>query len=362
MENNITDIIKKAKEFSLDLKEEINYVKDLKEIDLIKIKYIGKKGLFTSLLRSLSELNNEEKAIIGKTLNIIKKDIEENIISQKSSLEKKILNETLKKEKIDITLPGRPNFRGGIHPISKTMDEIISILALLGFNVEEGPHIEDDYYNFTALNIPEDHPARQEHDTFYMQGSDKKKLLRTHTSPIQIRVMKEKKPPIKIIAPGNTYRCDDDSTHSPMFHQIEGLVVDKNISMANLKWTIKELLTSFFNVKDLPMRLRPSYFPFTEPSAEVDIGCAIEDGKLVLGKGKKWLEVLGCGIINPKVFKNCNLDTNLYSGFAFGLGVERFAMLKYGISDLRMFYENDHRWLKHYSFSPKGFPNFLKGS
>ena len=362
MENNITDIIKKAKEFSLDLKEEINYVKDLKEIDLIKIKYIGKKGLFTLLLRSLSELNNEEKAIIGKTLNIIKKDIEENIISQKSSLEKKILNETLKKEKIDITLPGRPNFRGGIHPISKTMDEIISILALLGFNVEEGPHIEDDYYNFTALNIPEDHPARQEHDTFYMQGSDKKKLLRTHTSPIQIRVMKEKKPPIKIIAPGNTYRCDDDSTHSPMFHQIEGLVVDKNISMANLKWTIKELLTSFFNVKDLPMRLRPSYFPFTEPSAEVDIGCAIEDGKLVLGKGKKWLEVLGCGIINPKVFKNCNLDTNLYSGFAFGLGVERFAMLKYGISDLRMFYENDHRWLKHYSFSPKGFPNFLKGS
>ena len=195
-----------------------------------------------------------------------------------------------------------------------------------------------------------------------MQGSNKKKLLRTHTSPIQIRVMKEKKPPIKIIAPGNTYRCDDDATHSPMFHQIEGLVVDKNISMANLKWIIKELLASFFNVKDLTIRFRPSYFPFTEPSAEVDIGCEVEGGKLVLGKGKKWLEVLGCGMVNPKVFKNCEIDHNIYSGFAFGLGVERFAMLKYGITDLRMFYENDHRWLKHYSFRPTGFPNTLKGS
>ena len=362
MENIITDIIKKAKAFSLDLKDEINQIKDLKEIDLIKIKYLGKKGLFTSLLRSFSELNNNEKAIVGKSINIIKKDIEEIITLRKRLLEEKILNETLKKEKIDITLPGRPILRGGIHPISKSMDEIISILAILGFNVEEGPHIEDDYYNFTALNIPEDHPARQEHDTFYMQGSNKKKLLRTHTSPIQIRVMKEKSPPIRIIAPGNTYRCDDDSTHSPMFHQIEGLVVDKNISMANLKWTIKELLTSFFNVKDLPMRFRPSYFPFTEPSAEVDIGCSIEEGKLVLGKGKKWLEVLGCGMVNPKVFKSCEIDTGLYTGFAFGLGVERFAMLKYGITDLRMFYENDHRWLKHYSFKPTGFPNILKGS
>lgn len=362
MEKNITDIIKKAKELSLNLKQEINHIKDLKEIDLIKIKYMGKKGLFTLLLKSLAELNNDDRAIAGKAINIIKKDIEKIIISHKSLIESKILNESLEKEKIDITLPGRPILRGGIHPISKTMDEIISILGVLGFNVEEGPHIEDDYFNFTALNIPEDHPARQEHDTFYMQGSNKKKLLRTHTSPIQIRVMKEKKPPIKIIAPGNTYRCDDDATHSPMFHQIEGLVVDKNISMANLKWTIKELIASFFNVKDLPMRFRPSYFPFTEPSAEVDIGCEVEDGKLVLGKGKKWLEVLGCGMVNPKVFKNCEIDTNVYSGFAFGLGVERFAMLKYGITDLRMFYENDHRWLKHYSFRPTGFPNTLKGT
>ena len=362
MEKNIIDIIKKAKELSLNLKQEINHIKDLKEIDLIKIKYTGKKGLLTLLLKSLAELNNKERAQAGKDINIIKKDIEKIILSHKSLIENKILNESLEKEKIDITLPGRPILRGGIHPISKTMDEIISILGVLGYNVEEGPHIEDDYFNFTALNIPEDHPARQEHDTFYMQGSNKKKLLRTHTSPIQIRVMKEKKPPIKIIAPGNTYRCDDDATHSPMFHQIEGLVVDKNISMANLKWTIKELLASFFNVKDFSMRFRPSYFPFTEPSAEVDIGCEVVDGKLVLGKGKKWLEVLGCGMVNPKVFKNCEIDTNIYSGFAFGLGVERFAMLKYGITDLRMFYENDHRWLKHYSFRPTGFPNTLKGS
>jgi phenylalanyl-tRNA synthetase alpha chain len=322
---------------------------------------MGKKGLFTDLLRALSKLSNQEKANTGKILNIIKKDIEKNISVEKQLLQKKILNENLKNEKIDITLPARPLKVGGIHPISKTMDEIICILGSIGFNVEEGPHIEDDYNNFTALNIPEDHPARQEHDTFYMKADNKNKLLRTHTSPIQIRVMKEKKPPIKIIAPGNTYRCDDDATHSPMFHQIEGLVVDEHISMANLKWTLKILLSSFFNVEDLPMRFRPSYFPFTEPSAEVDIGCSIENGKLVIGKGKNWLEVLGCGMVNPKVFNNCKLDANKYSGFAFGLGVERFAMLKYGITDLRMFYENDHRWLKHYSFKPLGFPNMLKG-
>ena len=361
MENNITDIITKAKELALHLKKEINNINDPKQIDLIRTKYMGKKGLFTSLLRTLSKLNKEEKVLTGKSLNLIKKDLEEKINFHKELIREKVLNDKLKKEKIDITLPGRPIREGGIHPISKTMDEIISILGALDFSVEEGPHIEDDYYNFTALNIPENHPARQEHDTFYMYGSNKKKLLRTHTSPIQIRIMQEKKPPIKIIAPGNTYRCDDDATHSPMFHQIEGLVVDKNISMANLKSTIKELLTAFFKVKELPMRFRPSYFPFTEPSAEVDIGCSVDNGKLNIGKGKDWLEVLGCGMVNPKVFENCNINTEVYNGFAFGLGVERFAMLKYGITDLRMFYENDHRWLKHYSFKPAGFPNVLKG-
>jgi len=349
LEKNITDIIKKAKELSLNLKQEINHIKDLKEIDLIKIKYTGKKGLFTLLLKSLAMLNKNDRAKTGKAINIIKKDIDRIIISHKSLIENKILNESLEKEKIDITLPGRPILRGGIHPISKTMDEIISILGVLGFNVEEGPHIEDDYFNFTALNIPEDHPARQEHDTFYMQGSNKKKLLRTHTSPIQIRVMKEKKPPIKIIAPGNTYRCDDDATHSPMFHQIEGLVVDKNISMANLKWTIKELLASFFNVKDLPMRFRPSYFPFTEPSAEVDIQCTNCQGKgCRVCSHTGWLEVMGCGMVHPNVFESCNVDTEQYSGFAFGMGVERLAMLRYGVNDLRLFFENDLRFLKQF--------------
>ncbi len=361
MENNITDIIKKAEELVFCFKKEIDNINDLKDIGLIRTKYMGKKGLFTSLLRSLNELNKDKKALAGKALNNMKKEVEEKINFHHELLRNKLLNDKLKKERIDITLPGRPINQGGVHPISKTMDEIISILGTLDFNVEEGPHIEDDYYNFTALNIPEYHPARQDHDTFYMNGSKKKKLLRTHTSPIQIRVMKEKKPPIKIIAPGNTYRCDDDATHSPMFHQIEGLVIDKNISMANLKWTIKELLTAFFNVKELPMRFRPSYFPFTEPSAEVDIGCSVDSGKLIIGKGKDWLEVLGCGMVNPKVFDNCNINTEVYNGFAFGLGVERFAMLKYGITDLRMFYDNDHRWLKHYSFKPTGFPNILKG-
>ncbi|MAJ24310.1 MAG: phenylalanine--tRNA ligase subunit alpha [Rickettsiales bacterium] len=353
--------MKKAKELSLKIDRNLKNVKNLQELELIKVNYTGKKGVFTSLLRSLSSLDNQKKAIAGKSLNLFKSDIEHKINSKKEDLKKLKLNESLIKDKIDITLPARPIRQGGIHPISKTIDEIVSIMGSLGFNVEEGPHIEDDYYNFTALNIPEEHPARQEHDTFYLNGKHKKKLLRTHTSPVQIRTMKEKVPPIKIIVPGSTYRCDDDATHSPMFHQIEGLVVDENISMANLKWVIKKLLSSFFNVKSLPMRFRPSYFPFTEPSAEVDIGCSIDNGKLVIGEGKDWLEVLGCGIINPHVFENCTIDTKKYSGFAFGLGVERFAMLKYGITDLRMFYENDHRWLKYHSFIPKGFPNILKG-
>ena len=236
-------------------------------------------------------------------------------------------------------------------------------MGCLGFKVEEGPHIEDDYNNFTALNISEHHPARQDHDTFYIKDKDSNqapKLLRTHTSPVQIRVMKREKPPIRIIAPGATYRCDDDATHSPMFHQVEGLVIDKNITMAHLKGVIKELLTKFFGVEDLSMRFRPSYFPFTEPSAEVDIRCMKLENELKIGVGEDWLEVLGCGIVNPKVLNNCNIDTSKYTGFAFGLGVERFAMLKYGIPDLRMFYESDLRWLKHYSFPPTGFPNILR--
>ncbi len=229
----------------------------------------------------------------------------------------------------------------------------------MGFEIKEGPHIENEYNNFTALNISENHPARQDHDTFYL--NKKSMLLRTHTSPVQIRVMSQKKLPIKIIAPGTTYRCDDDSTHSPMFHQVEGLVVDKNVNMAQLKSVIKVLLEKFFQIQDMPVRFRPSYFPFTEPSAEVDIGCSKKNKTLEIGKDDDWLEVLGCGIVNVKVLENCGIDTNQYRGFAFGLGVERFAMLKYGINDLRMFYDNDLKWLNNYSFSPKGFPNIIRG-
>ena len=229
----------------------------------------------------------------------------------------------------------------------------------MGFEIREGPHIEDDWHNFTALNISENHPARQDHDTFYL--NKKSKLLRTHTSPVQIRVMKEKQLPIKIIAPGATYRCDDDATHSPMFHQVEGLVIDKHVNMAHLKNIIKQLLENFFQLENLPMRFRPSYFPFTEPSAEVDIGCSKKSGTLEIGKGDDWLEVLGCGMVNRVVLENCEIDSSSYQGFAFGLGVERFSMLKYGITDLRMFYENDLRWLKHFSFYPRGFPNIIRG-
>ena len=334
----------------------------IENLDQIKIKYMGKKGIFTSLIKNLSLLDNNAKAVLGKTLNLLKKDIETTFKVKKEFLTKQVLSDKLNNEKIDISLPERQIKRGGIHPISKTINEIISIMGAHGFSVKEGPHIEDDFYNFTALNIAEDHPARQDHDTFYLKKTgDKKKLLRTHTSPVQIRIMENNAPPIKIIAPGSTYRCDDDSTHSPMFHQIEGLVVDKGVTMANLKWVIKKLLTDFFGIEDLPMRFRPSYFPFTEPSAEVDIGCSIKEGKLTIGNGSDWLEVMGCGMVHPLVFKNCGIDNKKFNGFAFGLGVERFAMLKHGITDLRMFYENDIRWLKHYNFSATGFPSLLRG-
>ena len=313
-------------------------------------------------MKQLTVLENKDRATAGKILNLVKNDLDSKIQSKKDFLIRQELNNKLNNEKIDISLPARPTKLGGIHPITKTMNEIISIMGSQGFKVEEGPHIENEFYNFSALNISEDHPARQDHDTFYLKtGNKEKKLLRTHTSPVQIRVMKKGKLPIKIIAPGSTYRCDDDATHSPMFHQIEGLVVNKNITMAHLKWTIKNLLTSFFGLENLPMRFRPSYFPFTEPSAEVDIGCSIEKGKLKIGEGKDWLEVMGCGMVNPIVFENCGINKNTYTGFAFGLGVERFAMLKHGITDLRMFYENDQRWLKHYNFKAEGFPSPLRG-
>jgi phenylalanyl-tRNA synthetase alpha chain len=273
------------------------------------------------------------------------------------------LNARLATERIDVSLPPRPEQRGFIHPISQVMDELTAIFGEMGFAVAEGPDIEDDFYNFGALNIPPEHPARQEHDTFYLpdRADGAKMVLRTHTSPVQIRTMQKTTPPIRIIAPGRTYRSDHDATHSPMFHQVEGLVIDEKTHMGHLKGCLIEFCRAFFGVDDLPVRFRPSYFPFTEPSAEVDIGCTRKGGELTIGAGDDWLEILGSGMVHPRVLENCGIDSTKYQGFAFGMGIERIAMLKYGIPDLRTFYDSDLRWLKHYGFVPLDVPTLTGG-
>jgi phenylalanyl-tRNA synthetase alpha chain len=269
----------------------------------------------------------------------------------------------LAEEAIDVSLPIRPEMAGRLHPITQTIDEAIAILGEMGFSVAEGPEIEDDFHNFTALNIPPEHPARQMHDTFYFPEKDdgSRNVLRTHTSPVQIRTMVSGEPPFRIIAPGRTYRCDSDMTHTPMFHQIEGLVIDESTHFGHLKGCLLNFLSAFFEVDDLPLRFRPSFFPFTEPSAEVDIGCAREGGELKIGAGRDWMEILGCGMVHPNVLKACDIDPDKYQGFAFGLGVERMAMLKYGIPDLRTFFDADLRWLKHYGFVPLEAPSLVRG-
>ena len=287
----------------------------------------------------------------------------EAIEARKEDLAGATLDARLMEEKVDVTLPVRAEGRGRVHPITQTIDEVIAIFGEMGFTVAEGPDIEDDWYNFTALNIPPEHPARQEHDTFYLPGmaGGHRRVLRTHTSPVQIRTMGEQKPPLRIIVPGRTYRCDYDATHSPMFHQVEGLVVDETTHMGHLKGCLIEFCRAYFGVEDLPVRFRPSYFPFTEPSAEVDIGCTREGGAFRIGHGDDWLEILGCGMVHPKVLENCGIDAARYQGFAFGLGVERIAMLKYGIGDLRTFFESDLRWLRHYGFPALHIPSMVGG-
>jgi phenylalanyl-tRNA synthetase alpha chain len=305
-------------------------------------------------MKQLGSLEPDKRREVGQILNSLQKNIIESIDNKKSSLEETYLNEKLKNESLDITLPTRPENVGRIHPLSKTMDEVISIFAQMGFTVAEGPDIESDFYNFTALNIPQEHPARQEHDTFYFNEDEKgeRKVLRTHTSPVQIRTMEKLKPPLRVIVPGRTYRSDHDATHSPMFHQCEGLVIGDNLNMSHLKGCLIDFCRIFFGVDDLPVRFRPSYFPFTEPSAEVDIGCSRKSGELIIGEGDEWLEILGSGMVNPRVLQNCGLDPNEHQGFAFGMGLERVAMLKYGIPDLRPFFDSDLRWMKHYGFFP----------
>ncbi len=332
-------------------------------LEIIRIDAFGKKGEITELMKELGAMDADARKQAGQALNALKTEVADALEAKKRSFSDSELDARLAQEKVDVTLPVRPEAEGRIHPISQTIDEVVAILGEMGFGVAEGPDIEDDWHNFTALNIPPDHPARQEHDTFYLPGSgeDDRLILRTHTSPVQIRTMMAAKPPFRIIVPGRTYRCDYDATHSPMFHQVEGLVVDETTHMGHLKGCLIEFCRAFFDVDDLPVRFRPSYFPFTEPSAEVDIGCTREGGEFRIGHGDDWLEILGCGMVNPKVLENCNIDPAKYQGFAFGLGIERMAMLKYGIPDLRTFFESDLRWLRHYGFSALQMPNMVGG-
>lgn len=335
---------------------------DLKALDDVRVSALGKKGRITEKMKGLGAMDAEVRREAGQRLNAVKDAVAVAIEAKKSGFERAEMNERLMSEKIDVSLPVRPERIGTIHPISQTIDEVIAIFGEMGFTVAEGPEIEDDWHNFEALNIPPDHPARQEHDTFYLPGSDgERKVLRTHTSPVQIRTMQKTTPPIRIIVPGRTYRCDYDATHSPMFHQVEGLVVDETSNMGHLKGCLIDFCRAFFNVDDLPVRFRPSYFPFTEPSAEVDIGCTRADGEFRIGHGDDWLEILGAGMINAKVLENCGIDSTKYQGFAFGIGLERLAMLKYGIPDLRTFFESDLRWLRHYGFSALNQPSMVGG-
>ena len=352
----MSDLKKIKEDFLLKLKSKLN----LSEVNQVKLDLFGKDGLITSQFKKISSITESERKKFASDLNLIKDELNDLINSKIKDIEVEQINKKLEKEKIDVTLPERNFNRGKIHPVSQTIDEISSIFSEIGFSVEEGPDVENEYNNFTALNTPDNHPARDMHDTFYLDVN-KEKLLRTHTSPVQIRTMLNSKPPFKIIAPGRTYRSDSDQTHSPMFHQVEGLHIDKNINMGHLKGCLNYFIKEFFEVDKIKMRFRPSHFPFTEPSAEVDIGYEIKEGKIVIGEGDKWLEILGCGMVHPNVLKNVKVDPKKYQGYAFGIGIDRLAMLKYGINDLRSFFECDYRWLNHYGFDPIDVPSNYRG-
>ena len=352
----MSDLKKIRDEFISKLEGKI----DLSEINQIKSDLFGKNGLVSSQFKKIGTIVEAERKKFASDLNVIKDELQDLINSKIKEVQNIEINIKLEKEKVDITLPERPFIRGKIHPVSQTIDEISSIFSEIGFSVEEGPDIENEYNNFTALNTPENHPARDMHDTFYLDEK-KQKLLRTHTSPVQIRTMQKGKPPFKIIAPGRTYRSDSDQTHAPMFHQVEGLHIDKNINMGHLKGCLNYFIKEFFEVDKIKMRFRPSHFPFTEPSAEVDIGYEIKDGKIIIGEGDQWLEILGCGMVHPNVLKNVKVDPTKFQGYAFGIGIDRLAMLKYGINDLRAFFDCDYRWLNHFGFDPLDVPTNYRG-
>ena len=343
-----------------DFKNKLTKAQSLKEVINLNSEIFGKKGFINSEFKKLGSLSPEDKKDIASKINVAKSELLKLSGEKFDQLNKKEIDEQVKKEKEDVTLPEREFQIGKIHPVSQVIDEISSIFSEIGFSVEEGPDVENEYYNFTALNTPENHPAKDMHDTFYIE-ENMKTLLRTHTSPVQVRTMLKGKPPFKIIAPGRTYRSDSDQTHTPMFHQLEGLHIDKNITMGHLKGCLNYFIKEFFEVDKIKMRFRPSHFPFTEPSAEVDIGYKIENNKIVIGEGDKWLEILGCGMVHPNVLKNSKVDPSKFQGFAFGIGIDRLAMLKYGINDLRSFFECDYRWLNYYGFDPLDVPTNYRG-
>ena len=353
------------------LVEEIAAAENLDALEALRVAALGKAGSVTALLKSLGGMTPEERQAQGPLIHGLREAVTAAIGARKAALESAVLDAKLANETLDMTLPADAAAKGSVHPVSQVMDELAEIFADMGFAVATGPEIEDDWHNFTALNIPETHPARAMHDTFYFppqmnDAEGRAMLLRTHTSPVQIRTMMSDEPPIRIIAPGRVYRSDSDATHTPMFHQVEGLVIDRGIHMGHLKWTLETFLKAYFETDDIVLRLRPSYFPFTEPSAEVDVGYAQEKGRRIVGgngddDGHAWMELLGSGMVNRRVIANCGLDPDIWQGFAFGVGVDRLAMLKYGMDDLRAFFDGDLRWLSHYGFGALSVPTLSGG-
>lgn len=334
-------------------------------LEAVRVAALGKKGTISAELAKLGKMSPDERKAAGAAINAIKDKVSEALNARRTVLKEAALEVRLASETVDVTLPVRDTGieTGRIHPISQVMDELTAIFADMGFSIAEGPDIESDDYNFTRLNFPAGHPAREMHDTFFFNPDEKgeRKLLRTHTSPVQVRTMLANKPPIRVICPGRTYRCDSDQTHTPMFHQVEGLVIDKSAHLGHLKWILEEFCKAFFEVPSVKMRFRPSFFPFTEPSMEVDIQCSRKGGEIRFGEGTDWLEILGCGMVHPNVLRNCGLDPDEYQGFAWGMGIDRIAMLKYGMPDLRPFFEADVRWLSHYGFRPLDLPTLATG-
>ena len=344
---------------------QIDAAGDEATLEQVRVSSLGKKGSVSEQMKTLGKMSPEERQVMGPALNGLKTRIADAITARRNVVKRADIEARLATERVDVTLPVRPNpiETGRIHPISQVMDEITAIFSDMGFHVAEGPDIETDYYNFTALNFPEGHPAREMHDTFFFNPDEngERRVLRTHTSPVQIRTMETQKPPIRIVIPGKTYRQDSDATHSAMFHQLEGLVVDKKANIANLKWTLMEFCKTFFEVDSIDMRFRPSFFPFTEPSLEVDIQCDRSGGEVKLGEGNDWMEILGSGMVHPNVLRAGGLDPDVYQGFAWGIGIDRIAMLKYGMPDLRPFFEADQRWINHYGFRPLDMPTLFGG-